>query len=727
MTSRRVAAAAVLLAALAALTAGPARAGVYPVYSCEPAVRDVNNSWVASRDTWMLLAYANCPPGNEPKERARGLVTQSMENVAAPNTAMQLYNHAALTFRAPPGASLARVTYMPSFCGNGGFRVGLANAADQWLDYSGPGFCGSFEPGPKTLDLRSTWALRLYTMCAQLSCRMGSTVAAWATLRSATVWVEDFTQPTVSGAGPLAASSWVRGTVPATVVAGDNVGIQEVQVWLDDKRVASDAYPCDYTYVVPCATAGGPLAVNTRTVDDGPQWVAFVAIDSAGNHKDATYRVYVDNTPPAAPRELRITGGDDWRATNDFALEWANPPQGGASPIAGVRFGVCPVTTAPESLAGCKTGSRGGSGLTGVPGITVPSQGEWFARAWLADAAGNENMLAAGQVRLRYDGTPPEATLAEVDPQDPQRVTLIARDAVSGIAGGDIEIRRQGSAGWIGLPVQPAAAGLTALVDDATLPDGVYDVRARVVDRAGNERSTTTRTSGAVAHLVLPLRIPTALRAGRPLTIRGLHGRRRTVLARTATTPFGSSVRVRGRLAVPGGNPLAGADVDVLERTDLPDQPWVRAGITRTDARGRFRYRVLPGPSRTVLFRYAGTPLIRSRTAAVRVRVRALTSLAVSRRAVVNGEDVVFRGRVHGAPMPATGKLVQLQAYSRGGWRTFANPRARASTRRWAYRYRFTATRGSVRYRFRAVVPAEGGFPFARGASRSVSVNVRGL
>jgi hypothetical protein len=77
--------------------------------------------------------------------------------------------------------------------------------------------------------------------------------------------------------------------------------------------------------------------------------------------------------------------------------------------------------------------------------------------------------------------------------------------------------------------------------------------------------------------------------------------------------------------------------------------------------------------------------------------------------------------------MPSVGKLVQLQAYSRGNWRTFATPRARARSRRWSYRYRFTATRGTVRYRFRAVVPAEGGFPFVRGTSESIGVSVRGL
>jgi len=93
----------------------------------------------------------------------------------------------------------------------------------------------------------------------------------------------------------------------------------------------------------------------------------------------------------------------------------------------------------------------------------------------------------------------------------------------------------------------------------------------------------------------------------------------------------------------------------------------------------------------------------------------------------VNGEEIVLRGQIPGRPLPAVGKLVQLQAYSRGRWLTFATPRASAASGRWSYRYRFTATRGTVRYRFRALIPQEAGFPYASGASRPVHVLVKGL
>ena len=76
--------------------------------------------------------------------------------------------------------------------------------------------------------------------------------------------------------------------------------------------------------------------------------------------------------------------------------------------------------------------------------------------------------------------------------------------------------------------------------------------------------------------------------------------------------------------------------------------------------------------------------------------------------------------------MPATGKLLQLQVFSRGHWLTFATPRA-DNRGKWAYWYRFTATRGVTRYRFRVRLPRESGSPYAAGVSRTVRVKVVGL
>ena len=73
------------------------------------------------------------------------------------------------------------------------------------------------------------------------------------------------------------------------------------------------------------------------------------------------------------------------------------------------------------------------------------------------------------------------------------------------------------------------------------------------------------------------------------------------------------------------------------------------------------------------------------------------------------------------------GKLIYLQVYTRGRWSTFATPRANPVSGLWNEAYRFSATRGLVRYRFRVLVPREASFPYETGTSPSVRVTVRGL
>ena len=110
---------------------------------------------------------------------------------------------------------------------------------------------------------------------------------------------------------------------------------------------------------------------------------------------------------------------------------------------------------------------------------------------------------------------------------------------------------------------------------------------------------------------------------------------------------------------------------------------------------GWFSYLVPAGPSRLLRFRYAGAPKIRPQTREVHVRVRSISSIRASDRSVINGEPVTFSGRLRGGFIPPTGKLVELQYFDRGKWRTFRTFRAAASDGRWSYTYRFDNTRGT--------------------------------
>jgi hypothetical protein len=133
-----------------------------------------------------------------------------------------------------------------------------------------------------------------------------------------------------------------------------------------------------------------------------------------------------------------------------------------------------------------------------------------------------------------------------------------------------------------------------------------------------------------------------------------------------------------------------------------------------------------PGPARALRFEYAGTAVTRPTSEAIELRVRAGVTLVPSRRRVRNGDDVIFRGRLLGVPLPPAGKLLALQARTTRGWRTFANARARATDGQWHYRYRFTDTTRTARYAFRVLVPVDSSYPYATGTSKVASVLVYG-
>lgn len=721
-----------VLTALAAtlLMAGasaPASAGEYPVYACEPAAGDVNHSWFPESNSQHMAAYVNCPvPWSETRDWNRGLVTLHLASGATGNDPVGGFELADLRLRAPAGAALSRMTYSHTFCGAGSFEAGLMDDAGRWLHASAPGSCGTLVPSPWTIPLGGTPSIRLITVCARTRCNIGGGERAWASMRSATVWIADGTAPSVSiTGGSLVDGGWHRGTQSLVVGGWDNVGIRHFDVYLDGKQTTGRDGACDWTYVVPCSISLAGVGVETPVVADGAHSVTLNALDSAGNWGSTSSRVLIDNTAPASPGDPQLAGGEQWRATNDFAVSWTNPPQSGTAPISGIDWTICPAANASTDAHGCSSGMRNGADVGSLSGLHVPGPGDWVARLWLRDAAGNADPRSSRTIALRYDPAAPDVQILGGDPADPQRVNVTASDALSGLASVEVEVRRDGDSAWVSLPVKPAGAQFTAVVDDAKLPRGHYVLRARARDAAGNERSSDVR-GGGPAVLDLPLRLTTALRLGGIRTVRGRHGRRRTVLRRAATAAYGAPVHVRGKLTLPGGNPLAGAELQVFEQMALPGERWRRIGLLRTDRHGDFGYKALPGPSRTLLFSYGGTPLVRPRSGRVRLRVRARTSFEVNHAHVVNGDEVLFHGRVRGR-LPASGKLLQLQAYSRGTWRTFATPRAARRSHRWRYRYRFSATRGLVRYRFRALVPPEAGFPYVRGASRRLSVTVRGL
>ena len=86
-----------------------------------------------------------------------------------------------------------------------------------------------------------------------------------------------------------------------------------------------------------------------------------------------------------------------------------------------------------------------------------------------------------------------------------------------------------------------------------------------------------------------------------------------------------------------------------------------------------------------------------------------------------NGQRARFTVELQGPA--AAGRWVRIQARSDHRWVEVRNGRTDADGV-YRTRYRFHATTGRRRYRFRAVVPSQGGYQYQRGTSpvRRVSV-----
>jgi hypothetical protein len=712
--------------------ATPARAGSYDVYAC---YGGVDNSWAQFADPGMA-AYDVCP--NNPNDLISGIVTRASVGSGSVGYLQDAYQ----VFTAPSGASLAQMTFDVSpYRWSSDWTVGFVafdgdfNRGDlPWGCYAGQAGCGiapgSFF-GPITIPLYGHGQVRLETRCGNTAgCTLASTgrypyTRATISIADVVVRVQDFTAPALSWTGGgLIGGGWLRGVQGLSFDASDNVGIRETRVSVDGAPITSRGKPCDYSLRAPCPQGGDGYSLDTATIHpDGAHSLRAEAIDAAGNYGWLGTTILVDNTPPGQPQNLAVQGGEGWRSHDDFRLRWQNPPED-AAPIAGARYELC-----PSGGGDCVRGGQDGQGIESLE-LRVPRAGEYVARLWLRDAAGNDDPKTAGPpLRLRFDDEAPALAFEPQDPSDPTRIAVSASDRISGVADGEIEARRAGSPAWLPLATSLEETQLVAYLDDERLPAGTYELRARAVDRAGNERSTDLRVDGTQAEVALPVRAVTHLRAGarRSSAIRP-HGKkkRRPPARRRLRLRFGQGARVTGRLSDAGGRPIAGAEVDVFAVERREGATFTRLATLHTSHTGRISYLVRAGPSRVLRLRYPGSATVRGATSDVELLVSGATSIAVSHHFALNGGSVTFTGRLRGQPAPAAGKLVELQAHVRGAWHTFATT---TCDRRgvWRYRYRFTGTHGRQSYSFRAGLPREATYPYESGYSRPVRITVVGL
>jgi hypothetical protein len=125
-----------------------------------------------------------------------------------------------------------------------------------------------------------------------------------------------------------------------------------------------------------------------------------------------------------------------------------------------------------------------------------------------------------------------------------------------------------------------------------------------------------------------------------------------------ARVAYGRGVRLGGTLKNLDGQPMEGAEVQVLSRTAISPEQLV--GVVRTDADGRFTYRVLAQSSRILRFVYPGSSQVLPASREVTVLARAASTIRAKPRRLLNGQAVRFSGRLRSLPAPPAGKLVEL-------------------------------------------------------------------
>jgi hypothetical protein len=512
---------------------------------------------------------------------------------------------------------------------------------------------------------------------------------------SSTVLRFDDTAPPPPGLD--APADWILSTQPAAVgiAAGPGPlplsGVDGFAISLDGDAGSS-----------PCAQPGHCLAeidlagdaggvIPLGTLSEGVHLVRAVAVSGAGVPSPVTtVAVRVDGSAPALALGGAPAGGGGRRGQGSALAVDSLSGMAAAGPL-GPFTAIAVDGAAPaRALGGAVSAWVDGSGSHAV---------EYFAR----DAAGN--VSGSSRAIVRIDEDPPRVAFAAAqDPAEPERIEATVSDPLSGPSPdrGSIAVRLSGTrARFEPLPTRNASDRLVAHWDSDSYPPGKYEFVATGYDSAGNSAAGTDRAHGGRMVLVNPLK------------------------AQVELTTRLSRRRFAGSLRRLGGGPLTGQDVVVTETFAAGAKPRQRTTVVDTDREGSFSLRLRPGPSRDVVARFAGTPVLSraaSRAAHVEVATKArLRSSAPT--AKVGGRPILFSGRVGHRGATVTGLPVELQFRFRGGaWSEFRTVEADARGR-FRYRYRFSDddSRG-VRFQFRAHVKGREGWPYGPGTSRPVQV-----
>ena len=501
------------------------------------------------------------------------------------------------------------------------------------------------------------------------------------------------------------------------------------------------------TYTVQsCRSAlDAPLPVRDETGGWRPEYEAGTFAEDLCSGSDPRLSAYAgDNVP------IRLGGRAQWRFTappSTYISAFRIAYSGYSRPYDGINQGIIGIS---DSEHGSVVRHEGAGSVSPAVAAATGRHDDWVTAYASCDAPADRPPCARdvrhAQVAVTRsvieltDATPPASGPPSGDAvvapawSGIERLTASVSDAGGGLARWSLAVD---GAERLGGPVDPssptcqdagerlyptprpcpARSELLLDIDADRLPAGAHDVTVRVSDVGGNARTVfsgrrTMAGPGVVAAPALAPAAPAALPAP-PLRLTARWARTR---ARTLSVAYGARPAIRGRLTRPDGAPVRGAAIALFTRTQGRGRA-VDAGGTRTRPDGSFTLVLRAGLPSSLLE-------LRSRPgdarAALHLRVRAGLSLRAARR----GRTVVLRGALRGRPLPRAGKLVELQARTRGGrWLTFRTVRADARGR-FRTRYRLH-TRRPATFVLRARSRAAGDYPYATGSSAGVRVQLR--
>ncbi len=277
------------------------------------------------------------------------------------------------------------------------------------------------------------------------------------------------------------------------------------------------------------------------------------------------------------------------------------------------------------------------------------------------------------------------------------------------------------------------SAGGTYAFDTRSVPDGRHNIKVQMEDAGGNATTMLDRTV-AVRNTPVATGVPTPQSVGGvstptdtsqapssgdvPAAVPRISSRKRVV-----HLAHGRSIALSGRVTTATGEPAGGVKIDVLHGPTATSALVKDLQVTSGND-GVFVYVVPAGVSRVVRFGIRANPgdADFARTVSIRVRVRAGVSLHLSRSHLRNGQTLLYRGLLLG---PSNrGRFVEIQVRNGRQWQVICSLRT-SRTGRFTCAHHFTRTFASTTYAFRAVVPAQSGFPYDPAHSATRKVHVR--